>query len=709
MKKAFKSWFGVDVPLDIVNFNISLIYLSVLYLALLGNGVILHFGRMYFYILVAAVGLTAFAVGYVLQTGNYRMASFGITLLLEAIVLPLIYIIDDRLLSFSLIFFFFPLLITAFIQSGRYRVISYSVFFVFCIASIIFVYMRNAGGAGEPDRVYPIIDVMTPILICTMFATTATAEALRYYRHESELAEQTRIEADMMERSKDVFLMNMSHEIRTPMNAIMSAGELITARSISADTRQNVQHIMNACRALLSTIDDLLIFSKVENKRILLAESPYELKPLLDDIINMISVRLMNTDVKLYTYIDPNVPRVLFGDMIRLRQVFINLLNNAVKYTSKGHILLRVRMSELGHDRVTLHVDVEDTGIGIKEEMLPTLFDDYVRVADNMNESLKREGTGLGLSIVKAIIREFSGTIDVRSEYNKGSVFTFEVPQKVVDHTPIARVIDHDDIGVMIYDDDRESVRELEFALKDLKIRYVTVDDRDYLNELIEENVSEYTHIFVSTENSEKVSDILSHYREMVSVVMRDVGDTESETGCDKITKPMSSINVAEYFDESEPGVAETEEELDEEITNNLNRPLVNEARAIVVDDNMTNLIVADKLLRNLGFDVVTADSGSAALGLISNMQFDIIFIDYMMTGMDGVDTLRAIRRMPKDWVADVPCIVLTADAHDGAKQMLLNAGFDDYLSKPIDVSELEYMIDRYVDKRKLIRNVSDA
>ena len=175
MKKAFKSWFGVDVPLDIVNFNISLIYLCVLYLALLCNGVILHFGRMYFYILVAAVGLTAFAVGYVLQTGNYRMASFGITLLLEAIVLPLIYIIDDRLLSFSLIFFFFPLLITAFIQSGRYRVISYSVFFVFCIASIIFVYMRNAGGAGEPDRVYPIIDVMTPILICTMFATTATA------------------------------------------------------------------------------------------------------------------------------------------------------------------------------------------------------------------------------------------------------------------------------------------------------------------------------------------------------------------------------------------------------------------------------------------------------------------------------------------------------------------------------------------------------
>ena len=135
----------------------------------------------------------------------------------------------------------------------------------------------------------------------------------------------------------------------------------------------------------------------------------------------------------------------------------------------------------------------------------------------------------------------------------------------------------------------------------------------------------------------------------------------------------------------------------------------MNEARAIVVDDNMTNLIVADKLLRNLGFDVVTADSGSAALGLISNMQFDIIFIDYMMTGMDGVDTLRAIRRMPKDWVAGVPCIVLTADAHDGAKQMLLNAGFDDYLSKPIDVNELEYMIDRYVDKRKLIRNVSDA
>jgi signal transduction histidine kinase/CheY-like chemotaxis protein len=709
LKKAFQRWFGVDVPLDVVNFNVSVVFLGVLYVALFYSGLSLHFDRLFYYILCAAVGLTAFAAGYVLQTGNYRDATFALTLLLEVVVLPGIYIIDDRLLSFSLMYFFFPLLITTFIQSGARRILSYVISFVCCMASIIYVYFSAGGkGMGTLGTVYPFVDVILPVVVCSLFATVATAETLRYYRHESDLAEQTKLEADRMERSKDVFLMNMSHEIRTPMNAIMSAGELITARSISADTRQNVQHIMNACRALLSTIDDLLIFSKVENKRIMLAESQYELKPLLDDIINMISVRLMNTEVKLYTYIDPNIPRMLYGDMIRLRQVFINILNNAVKYTKKGHIILRIRMSEIGHERVTLHVDVEDTGIGIKQEMLPTLFEDFVRVEDNMNESLRKEGTGLGLSIVKAIIKEFDGTISVRSEYNKGSVFTFEVPQRIVERTPIAYVEDHGDIGIIIYDDDSESVRELEFALKDLKIRSTVVNDRDQLNELIEEGGSDYTHIFVSTENSEKVSDILQHYREMVSVVMRDVGDTDREADCDKITKPMSSINVAEYFDESDHDEASVDDELNEEITNNLNMPMVNEARAIVVDDNMTNLIVADKLLRNLGFDVVTADSGSSALGLVSNMQFDIIFIDYMMTGMDGVDTLRAIRRLPKEWVAEVPCIVLTADAHDGAKQMLLNAGFDDYLSKPIDVQELEYMIDKYVDRKKLIRKVSE-
>ncbi|MBR1914494.1 MAG: response regulator, partial [Lachnospiraceae bacterium] len=252
------------------------------------------------------------------------------------------------------------------------------------------------------------------------------------------------------------------------------------------------------------------------------------------------------------------------------------------------------------------------------------------------------------------------------------------------------------------YDSDTECEERLKETLKDLKIKHTAVYSKEQLAELVDGNDGTYTHIFISTENSEESMDILRHYREMVSVVLRNVGDTESSLTADKITKPISSINVAEYFNEEDEDVISDGLELNEETSSRLGTFMVKDARAIVVDDNMTNLIVSDRLLRNLGFDVVTAGNGNDAVSLISSMKFDIIFIDYMMPGMDGVDTLRAIRRIPVKWTSDVPCLVLTADAHEGAKQMLLNAGFDDYLSKPIDVSELEYMISRYLPKEKL-------
>ena len=703
MRSAYDRWFGADVPLEIAYFNISIAFIVVLNVALVCSGLYIGEDKLFFYFIISGLGFIAFLAAYALQTKKYDLSIFSITLLLEVIILPGVYITDRRFISFALVYYFFPLLTTVFVQNKRFRVIAYISFILSFFGAVTYMYLHShTNSRSITGAMRPVADVLIPFMICGLFVVVSVLQTLRHYRYESEEAEKSRIEADRMEKSKDIFLMNMSHEIRTPMNAIMSAGELIASRNISSDTRQNVRHIMNACKALISTIDDLLVFSRVENKRIVLAESTYELKPLLDDIINMISVRLMNTDVKFYVYIDPSLPKGLFGDMVRIRQVFINILNNAVKYTKKGHVTLRVRMTDRHDSSMTIHAEVEDTGIGIKQEMLPHLFEDFVRVQDNINESLKNEGSGLGLSITKAIVDEFGGKMDVESEYNRGSIFSFDIPQQISDPSPIAAVKDHDDIGIIIYDRDVECEERLKETLKDLKIKNTTVYSKEQLAELVDGNDGTFTHIFISTENSEESMDILRHYREMVSVVLRNVGDTESRVTADKITKPISSINIAEFFNEEDEDVISDGLELNEEASSNLGTFMVKDARAIVVDDNMTNLIVSDRLLRNLGFDVVTAGNGNDAVSLISSMKFDIIFIDYMMPGMDGVDTLRAIRRMPEKWTSDVPCLVLTADAHEGAKQMLLNAGFDDYLSKPIDVSELEYMIGRYLPKEKL-------
>ncbi len=643
--------------------------------------------------------LLTFFIGYAAQSGKYQLSSFAIVVLFELLIFPASYIIDGRFISFSLMYYFLGFLLTVFVQEGRLRTISYILFWVSWISSVIFSYFRlSENDFISFENVNMALDVAVPLTVCALFACSCTMASLRFYTRESEKAEESRRVADDNERSKDVFLMNMSHEIRTPMNAIMSAGEIMLAKDISDDTRMNVHHISNACRALITTLDDLLVFSDDGERNIVMQEDEYETGEFLDDIINMISVRLMGMDVKFYVYIDPYIPKKLIGDMIRLRQVFINILNNAVKYTRQGHITLRVVMSDVTQEGMVLHADVTDTGIGIKEEKLPTLFDDFTRVDDDINESLKKEGSGLGLSITKSIVNACGGSIGVKSVYNKGSVFSFDIPQKIADPEPLAKIRDSRDLGVIICDDDVNMKSVLKDTLRAMKIRCTVVENSDEMNAVIKEGI--YTHLFITPECLEGSCDLPSLMGSNITIVMmKEVDDPDDDSGDARLVKPLSSLNIVKYFESGHRVIEETAKEAEPEER----KVIVSGAKALVVEDNMTNLMVAERLLNRMGFEVSTASNGSSALSIAKVMSFDILFIDYMMTGMNGIDTLRAVRKISSEWAKTVPCIVLTADAHEGAKQMLINAGFDDYLAKPIDMHELEYMVTRYLPGEKLI------
>ena len=691
MREYLRKRFGPDNPLDAVSFNLCVVFCGLSFLGCLFSCLYLNIDRVFIYILGIAGLLYAFGIGYVRQSANYGLVAFVLSLVLNVLIFPILYAVDGRVISFVMIYYMMGFFMPMFVCRRGLRIGAVTVFWVSWIFSLFIVYYRNTSTPREIlDRVHPLFDVMIPFMVVSMLCILCVYFLMIYYLSDSLEAERSRAEADRMEKSKDIFLMNMSHEIRTPMNAIMSAGEIMTTRAIDAETEQNVEHVMSACKALISTIDDLLIFSKVENKGIVLVENEYDPGELLSDIINMISVRLMNSDVRFYVYIDPQLPSKLYGDVGRVRQVFINILNNAVKYTKKGHIILRVGMRNIMAERVDLHVSVEDSGIGIKEEMLPTLFDDFARVSDNMHESTKIEGTGLGLSITKAILDACQGHINVTSEYNKGSVFTFDIPQKIADGEPIASIWWHSSIGVVVYDEDPMSTDTVSDALRRLKVKCVSASSFDEIESYAKQEI--YTHLIISHDHYRIYEDLIDGLG-LETLVMREVGDAEEDIHREKITKPVNSLNLADCFEMME------EEEEGEEVKERVETrrgPMVSGLRALVVDDNQTNLIVADRLLKNEGFDVVTSTSGNGAVNLINSMEFDMIFIDYMMPVMDGVDTLRAIRKSSRDWARTVPCIVLTADAHNGAKQMLINAGFDDYLSKPINVDELEYMIRQY-------------
>ncbi len=699
MRDSLEKWYGLDTPLEVINFNIGMIFFFISYVLCLSASLYLHLGRSYYYVTGLGIMLLTFFIGYAAQSGKYQLSSFAIVVLFELLIFPASYIIDGRFISFSLMYYFLGFLLTVFVQEGRLRTISYILFWVSWISSVIFSYFRlSENDFISFENVNMALDVAVPLTVCALFACSCTMASLRFYTRESEKAEESRRVADDNERSKDVFLMNMSHEIRTPMNAIMSAGEIMLSKDISDDTRMNVHHISNACRALITTLDDLLVFSDDGERNIVMQENEYETGEFLDDIINMISVRLMGMDVKFYVYIDPYIPKKLIGDMIRLRQVFINILNNAVKYTRQGHITLRVVMSDVTQEGMVLHADVTDTGIGIKEEKLPTLFDDFTRVDDDINESLKKEGSGLGLSITKSIVNACGGSIGVKSVYNKGSVFSFDIPQKIADPEPLAKIRDSRDLGVIICDDDVNMKSVLKDTLRAMKIRCTVVENSDEMNAVIKEGI--YTHLFITPECLEGSCDLPSLMGANITIVMmKEVDDPNDDSGDARLVKPLSSLNIVKYFEGGHRESEETAKEAEPEER----KVIVSGAKALVVEDNMTNLMVAERLLTRMGFEVSTASNGNSALSIAKVMSFDILFIDYMMTGMNGIDTLRAVRKLSSEWAKTVPCIVLTADAHEGAKQMLINAGFDDYLAKPIDMHELEYMVTRYLPGEKLI------
>ena len=694
MRETLKNWFGSANPLQAVNFNIAMVFICISYACAFASGLYLHLNRGFYYASGIGMVLLSFFIGYASQSGKYQIAAFAITMIMELVILPGCYIFDGRFWSFILVYYFLVFLMTVFVQDGKLRTIACVVFWISWISVVIYGYYHaNATHQSLYGGMNTLIDVVIPLAICAVLSLFCTIASIRYYNLESIRVEQSRIAADETEKSKDIFLMNMSHEIRTPMNAIMSAGEIMLSKDVSYDTRHNVVHITTACRALISTLDDLLVFSRAEEKKIVMQEGDYDLSLFLDDIINMISVRLMGSDVKFYVYIDPYIPRGLHGDVVRLRQVFINILNNAVKYTKTGHIILRVVMSDVTEDRMILHADVEDTGIGIKADVLPTLFEDFTRVADNMNESLKIEGSGLGLSITKNILNSCGGDIKVKSEYNKGSVFSFEVPQKISDREPLAKLKNAGETGVIICDDDPDMSNILMDTLRAMRLKCTIASSTEELNKAIQEGI--YTHLFITPECLLASCDLPSLMSANLTVVMmQNVDDSNEEDGDARITKPVNCLNVAHFFENSEKDRAKKKVEASEEEGRKI---LVKGARALVVEDNLTNLMVAERLLSRMGFEIATANSGNSAVSLAKVMSFDILFIDYMMTGMNGIDTLRAIKRLPDEWTNNVPSIVMTADAHEGAKQMLINAGFDDYLSKPVDMEEMEYMVVRYL------------
>jgi signal transduction histidine kinase/CheY-like chemotaxis protein len=523
--------------------------------------------------------------------------------------------------------------------------------------------------------------------------------------------EQARLRAEDAARAKNIFLANTSHEIRTPMNAILGMVELILRQKISQIVFEHAMSIKQAGTNLLTIINDVLDFSKIESGKLDIVPSEYKFSSLINDCVSIIRMRIAEKPLLFIVNVDAKLPDKLIGDVVRVRQVMINILANAVKYTKEGSIVLSVtgeillssgelqntgkrngyytNSIEDGYDQVILKVEVHDTGVGIKEEDIDKIFEEFQQLDSHREHSV--EGTGLGLAISRNLCRQMGGDITVQSEYGAGSIFTAFIPQVILENTPIAQVRDPETKPVLLYE--RRSIYEesLIASFKNLDVPVKAVPNLDMF--FLELEGEQYVYAFVSAPFADKtIQNLRILENPAVPVILAEGGEISVSQEAPVLSMPAYVISIANILN------GKQQQDFPEKATVHFIAP---DARILIVDDIQTNLSVAQGLLSLYYMDIYTAISGAKAIEMVSQRNYDLILMDHMMPGMDGIEAVRAIRALDKSYARSIPIVALTANAVSGMKEMFLKNGFNDFLPKPIEIPKLDEIVTRWIPAEK--------
>lgn len=523
-----------------------------------------------------------------------------------------------------------------------------------------------------------------------IYRISNTLSNMAYNRYQVLLANK---EIEKAAQMKSDFLANMSHEIRTPMNAVIGMAELALREELPAAARDYINQIISSGKTLLTIINDILDFSKIESGKMDIDVVEYEPMSIIHDVANIIMTRIGDKDVELILDVAPDLPRRLLGDSNRLKQIIINLSNNAVKFTKKGQVLLHVAYEKTSGDEINLKISVEDTGIGIKKEDMKKLFQSFQQVDSKRNRNI--EGTGLGLAICKNLLTLMGGKIWVESEYEKGSTFSFLLPQKVFDNKPCVVVKDREKITAAGLIGNSFLRKHIEKDMKHLGICYLPMESEDDLEISLVKNA---TLFFIDQEMfSDAVGKFIEEHKEITGVLMIDFRDSVKYKISNLliVKKPIYVLNIAAIFNHEDINMGFHNFYPDDF------EFIAPEAEILIVDDNAINLTVAEGLLEPLKMKIETAGSGKEAVEKISSKMYDLIFMDHMMPEIDGVETTHIIRRFHKEY-DNIPIIALTANAVAGTKEMFLNEGMNDFIAKPIEMRTMLSKLRHWLPKEKI-------